>query len=132
MKGRLVLAALAAALLTACPKEKKGDQAYLVEKDGRFAIGIKHGARVELFLLPAPPLVVVNGEIGGIQNVMAMPRCPCDRQECLIYCRPTWPLLTGTGVGPTPPAPPPIVPPTNPDPIAPPPANPDAVRPTSP
>lgn len=130
MKGRLVFAALAAALLTACPKPDAKDQAYLVEKDGRFAIGIKHGARVELFPLPDPPVVIVNGELGGIQNVMAMPRCPCDRQECQIYCRPKWPLVTG-GVGPTPPTPPPVVP-TAPDPSAPSPANPDAVRPTAP
>ncbi|HVV82947.1 MAG TPA: hypothetical protein VHE35_07690 [Kofleriaceae bacterium] len=93
MKGRLVLAALAAALLTACPPPAKGPQSAVVQQDDHFAIAVVDGGKVVYYPLPAAPYVVVDGHAEAIgpdtsKGIMVIPHCLCGRPDCAKYCMP--------------------------------------------
>lgn len=95
MKGRLLMVAIAATSLWSC-STPPGRQAHLIEKDGRFAIAVAVGKKVEIYPLPRNAYVIVDGKPdrltpGALDPRMIMPHCVCGTPQCARFCMPMGP-----------------------------------------
>lgn len=89
MKHRvLLLPALVA--LAACKPAAPGPKTFLLQQDGHSAIVVDDGKSVSIVPLPPRGSVLQGGQVVPLDELaqLTIPKCMCDRPECLKYCRP--------------------------------------------